>query len=271
MKKLIILTLAALMLLTTMFTGCVRVDLAEKNGPITTKNYDFTGFTGIDIGHAFDLTVTPSDKFSVSITAGANLLEHIDVHLDGATLVFGIDGWTDIWFSSWIAPPKVNITMPALNVLMLSGAARANVAGFRSSQDFDLHLSGAGEINMDMETGDFISEISGASRVDGALVASSSDIELSGASHIRLIGSGGDIKLHGSGASDANLKDYAVHNADINFSGASHVSLMVTGRMDVSLSGASSLDYAGHPDIAETDITGASKMSHIESPNTDTY
>jgi hypothetical protein len=266
MKKLIIGGMLIALLATSMvFAGCERVDLAEKNGPITTQSYNFTDFTGIDVGYAFELIVTPSSSYSVTITAGENVLDHINVHQDGSVLVFDIDNWIDIWWTSFYNP-KVNITMPMLEKLELSGASKATVTGFSSEHDFDLHVSGASEIDLDMAVGDFFTEISGASHVDGHLTAISSDIGLSGASRIKLTGSGGNIRLEGSGASDVDLKGYAVNNASIDFSGASHASMTVNGRLDVELSGASSLDYYGNPTIGSTDISGSSSMNHKTTP-----
>jgi hypothetical protein len=261
----IVIAIIGVIIAGTALTGCVRVNLAEKNGPITTKNYDFTDFTGIDIGYAFELVVTPSANYSVSISAVENVLKHINIHQDGTILVFEVDGWTDIWFSGWYNP-KVNITMPVLTDLKLSGASKANVTGFNSEHDFDLRVSGASEIDLDMTTGDFVTELSGASHVDGHLIAASSHMELSGASHIKLTGSGGDIRLEGSGASDVDLKGYTVDDVNIDFSGASHISLDINGRLDVSLSGVSSLDYTGNPVLGNIDITGSSSMNHVTAP-----
>jgi hypothetical protein len=257
--------LVALLATFMLCVGCVKVDLAEKNGPITTQGYNFTAFTGIDIGYAFELIVTPSSNFSVSITAGENVLQHIKVHQDGSVLAFEIDNWIDIWWTSFYNP-KVSITMPVLEKLELSGASKATVTGFSSEHDFDLHVSGASEIDLDMTVGDFFTEISGASHVDGKMSAKNSDIGLSGASRIKLSGSSGDIRLEGSGASDADLRGYTVEDASIDFSGASHASLTVNGRLDVELSGASSLDYYGNPTIGSTDISGSSSMNHKTAP-----
>jgi len=244
----------------TALTGCVKVNLAEENGPLTTQSYDFTGFTGIDIGNAFELTVTPSDNYSVSVTAGKNLLDHIRVGQDGNTLVFEIDGWTNTWFSSWYSYPKVNITMPALTLLKLSGAAKATVTGFQSDNNFNLELSGASHLNLDMATGDFRAEFSGASDASGTLTTKDLNIELSGASNIAFTGSGNNIWIRGSGASQAKMASFSVNDADIHFSGASHIRLEVTGRMDVELSGASSLEYGGNPVLGNIETSGASDM-----------
>ncbi len=264
MKKLIIITLIIGAIITgSILTGCVKVNLAEENGPLKTQTYDFTDFTGIEIGHAFELVVTQSENYSVTVTAGEKVLENIHVRQDGTTLVFDIDGWTNLWFSSWYSAHKVKITMPVLSVLKLSGAAKANVTGFKSAHAFNLELSGASEINMDMATGDFIADISGSSSIEGSLTAADLDIELSGASNIKLTGSGGNIRIKGSGASDVEMLSFSVNDADIRLSGASHINLEVNGRLDVHLSGAASLEYSGHPTLGNIETSGASDMDHV--------
>ena len=113
---------------------------------------------------------------------------------------------------------------------------------------------------MDMETGDFECEISGASEVTGYLKATSSYIVLSGASKIKINGSAGDIKIDASGASQVDLANFTVNDADISFSGASDGSLNINGRLDVSLSGGSFLEYGGNPILGDFNVTGGSEL-----------
>jgi hypothetical protein len=264
MKRfLLILTIIAVLIPGVALTGCIKVNLAEENGPLKTKAYDFSDFTGIDIGNAFELVVTPSENYSVSITAGEKIMEHITVEQKGTTLVFGIEGWTNVWFASWYASPKVKITMPVLNLLKVSGAATADVTGFKSAHDFNLELSGSSELNFDMETGDFNADVSGSSDISGKLTAADLYIELSGASSIDLRGSGGNILLKGSGASDIDLSAFSVKDADVRLSGATEASLEVNGRLDTDLSGASSFSYSGHPTLGNIETSGASDVEHI--------
>ena len=248
--------LVLVVLSAAVLAGCVRVDLREQAGPITTQQYFFTDFTGIDVGYAFEVTITPSDNYSIAITAGKNAFENIDVHKDGSILVIDVDNW----FINWFVSPKLTITMPVLNELELSGASKGTASGFRSSQDLKLHFSGASELDIDMETGDFFAELSGASKITGRLISSDTEIDLSGASRVSLTGSGGNINLHGSGASNVDLLAFTVNNAYLDFSGASRITLDVNGRLDVSLSGASSLEYTGNPVLGEIDLSGASNI-----------
>jgi hypothetical protein len=261
MKKIILGTILVIMLVYgLMLPGCIRRDLSEKNGPITTQTYDFTGFTGVDAGSALQLEVTAGDTYSVTITAGQNLFDHIRVVKSGSILKIYTEGWSiNWWWGNYT--PKVTITMPVLETIYISGAADGTVTGFKSDKDLSLKASGASKLNLDMDTGFFTADISGASNVNGRLNASSSDITISGASDINLSGSGGNIKLSGSGASTASLRYFTVDDADVELSGASNGSVDVSGRLDVDLSGASDLNYYGNPTMGNIRTTGASDLN----------
>jgi len=263
MKKIIFASLIISVILSLAFlAGCVRVDLREQAGPITTRQYSLSDFTGIDVGYAFEVEIIPSDNYSVTITAGENSFENINVYKSGSTLVVDVDNWFVIWFVT----PKLTVTMPVLTELELSGASKSTAIGFRSPHDLKLHLSGASQLDMDIEAGDFFAELSGASKINGRLISSGTEIELSGASSVSLTGSGGNINLHGSGASRADMVDFTVNNAYIDLSGASHARLDINGRLEVDLSGASSLEYKGSPSLGEIDLSGASSIEPITSP-----
>jgi hypothetical protein len=262
MKKYISsIVLIAVLISLMAFAGCVRVDMAEKSGPLSTQTYDNTGFTGVDVGSALDLEITQGDSYSVTITAGKNIFDHIHVTQSDNILKISITSWSFGWW--WgRSTPRVNITMPVLNYLELSGASSGTAKGFKSGEDFIADVSGASDLNLDMETGRFTATVSGASNIKGRLTATGSDIDISGASDINLTGSGGDIKLQSSGASTAALMYYPVNNANVDFSGASNGSLDISGKLDVKLSGASDLKYTGNPTMGEIDISDASDLDH---------
>ena len=263
MKKTILgIALIVILLSLLMLMGCVRVNIAEKNGPITTRTYDNTGFTGVDVGSALNLEITQASTYSVAITAGEKVLDHVRVSQDGDRLKINMEGFSvNWWFGRGI--PKIKITVPSIAEVYLSGASDGSVTGFKSDKDFTVKVSGASDLDIDMETGYFTAAISGASNLKGILKATGSDIELSGASDIELTGSGGDLKLHASGASSLPLRYFKVNNAEVNFSGASDGSLDVSGRLDVKLTGASDLRYTGNPTLGNVDKSDASTLKEI--------
>lgn len=255
-KNIIIIGLILLLIAAAALGGCRKVPISEVNGLTITREYDFTDFTGVEVGHAFKLEITPSDTYKVTITAGEEVLDRIDVRKDGSILNIDMNDW----FFTWNIDTKVVITMPVLRDLDMSGASKGDVRGFKSSEDFTLEMSGASELDLDMETGDFDADISGASRLAGFLKAASSDIEISGASRSELRGEGGDTMIDASGASRIDMMDFTADNADIELSGASRAGLTINGELNADLSGASSLEYGGAPTMGRLDISNTSSI-----------
>ena len=260
MKKLILcIGLIAILLPVMIFTGCIRKNAEEAAGALTTKTYDYTGFTGVDIGSAMKLELSYGTEYSVAVTAGENLFKHLHVDKNGDTLKIYTDGWSINWW--WNnTTPKVVITMPTLEKLYISGASHGTVTGFKSGTALKLHASGASDLDMDIQTGMFTTEISGASNVKGQLTATGTDINISGASDINLTGTGGDFKMISSGASSSSLRYYVVNDADVQLSGASDGSLNISGTLNADLSGASTFNYYGAPKMGHISVTGASNL-----------
>ncbi len=259
-KLIIVIGLITVMLSVGLLAGCDRVPIGEGSGNKITKDFNYTGFTGIEIEDAFEVEVTYADTYSVTITAGENVMKRVDVSQSGDTLKIELDDWW--WF--WHATPKATITLPALRRLEISGASKGDVRGFRSNEDLTLELSGASELDIDMEAGEFYADISGASKLTGDLQTADAEIELSGASEVKLAGSGDNLNLNSSGASTTHLSVFTVDDADIELSGASHGEANIAGTLDVTLSGASSLKYYGNPDLGRVNVSGASTLEEAD-------
>lgn len=301
MKKARSAIIMVLLLTTLLFTGCRTV--VEGSGSIETREYDFTDFTKVEIGSAFDFEIVRSDSFSISITADDNMFEHIRVTKRGGTLTIDVVSrisWITV-FGFGFSTREAVITMPHLGSLDVSGASQGNVSGFESNQALDIDVSGAskvafpdltaGDIDVDisgassvgldgavrnlevdasgashielatLSTGNVRISLSGASSIDGELDSDSIVFDLSGASSARLRGSAGDAEIEGSGASRFHLADLMVNDADVTLTGASTADMNLDGRLDISLSGASSLDYRGTVTMRRIEISGGSTIN----------
>ncbi len=257
-KKAIVAVLMAVFVLSGLFAGCVG-GVIIGSGNLDSQQMDFTGFTRIEVGSAFEVDIVQSDSYHVSITADDNLFEHIQVSQAGETLKVGLKP-----LSGYVSGTlRAEITMPALTGLHLSGATRGSVEGFSSPEDFDLDLSGASSLHMsDMAASDIKFDLSGASSVSGNITATGDGhFDLSGASRIGLAGSASDIVIEASGASSVNLADLPVNNANVRLSGASQATVNLDGRLDANLSGASRLSYTGEPTLGNISTSASSTVS----------
>lgn len=225
---------------------------------------DFKGFSRLDIQNAFDVQITQSDTYAVSITSSEALVDYLSVAQQGETLTIMISPnhpFTDFALMRKIL--KAKITMPSIRSIALSGASKANVKGFESSDPFDLDISGASRVNLNrIKTGDCTFVVSGASNLDGEVTATNVKFNVSGASSVDLEGTAEDVQLNGSGASKFSLDQFVHQTATVTLSGASQATVDTRKRLDFSLSGASQFYFLSNPVTGKTEVLGASTVKH---------
>jgi hypothetical protein len=228
---------------------------------MTNQSFDFVDFNRIRVDGAVSIDIVRSDTFNIMVTAED--ISHIRVEKIGDTLRIGRRGFD--WMSLFRTRPHASVTMPELYELTLSGASQGKVRGFQSDRDFFLKLSGASHLEAGaMSTGKVWVEVSGASNFTGDIRAiGDARFDISGASRVELTGPGRDAVIELWGASQARLANLTLNNAAVNISGASSAFLRVNGKLDINLSGASHLEYAGNPSLGEIRVSGASTLRHM--------
>jgi len=230
--------------------------LINGSGRVVTKEMNFTDFTCLEIGSVFEVEIRESGSYLTAITADDNLFDYIKVSQEGETLKIRL---TPTYNYSGVTL-KAEITMPKLSGLHLYGATKGTIKGFQSSNDFNLQLSGASYLNMDMAAGDTKFEISGATKVTGTLEARDTEFRVSEASKVELEGSANKMTLNASGASKLKLASFPLDEANVTLSGASEATIRVSGRLDVILTGASKLYYKGDPMIGDIMVSDTSAI-----------
>ena len=116
MKKLILTALLSVLLLVTFLaSGCggilVPEDGETEPGELETRQYDFTEFTHVDIGSAFEYEIQKADTYSISITADSNLFDDIRVIKVGQTLDIGIE-FPGVTVTIWNVAPSLQAVIP---------------------------------------------------------------------------------------------------------------------------------------------------------------
>jgi hypothetical protein len=200
----------------------------------------FSGFDRVKVSHAFRASINQGDTFSVVVSIDDNLVEYLDVAKRGRTLVIGLK--PDMRLSLQGVTMEAEVSMPYLTGLDLSGASRVAVNGFRSDEDLDVRLSGAGKLQGDIEAGDMRLDISGAGRV-------------------MLKGSADDLRVDASGASNVDLSSVEVGQAEVDASGASEVTVNVAGKLDAKASGGSWVRYLGSPARETVSASGGASIT----------
>ncbi|MFC1964784.1 head GIN domain-containing protein [Chloroflexota bacterium] len=223
MKKLIVVVFNVMVLLVSgLMVGCGFVPTGS--GDLETEEYDFGDFNKVEISGTLEFEISRSSAYSISVTADDNVIEKVFVTKRGDTLKIDLETFPRLGSITL----KTVITMPQLRGLDISGAARGTIYGFNSTDDVHIRLSGA-------------------SKVEGNIIAGNADFDVGGASIIQLEGSAKDMVADVIGASYLRLGDFTVNNASITLMGVSTGTVNVSGRLDADLQGVTKLSYIGEP------------------------
>ena len=264
MRQTNLIALAMLLALSSLSGGCdysptVDVDInigeGEKikgSGEVVRLELDFDDFTRVVLTHAARGTIAQGDEYRVVIRVDDNIVDRLrvnraKVHVEGDTARAGGTRSGDELkielengsYSNLTL--DVEIAMPNVTSLGLSGAASAEISGFAVAHAVDFDLSGASRLSGKINTGPLHCRLSGASR-------------------LQLSGIGDDLVARASGASRLQLGDFVCADADVDFSGASRGTIHIQGNLDARLTGASSLNYKGNPTLGSVSTSGASTL-----------
>ncbi len=111
----------------------------KGSGNVVTNSMDISGFNKIDAGHTFQVTITQSEDYSVVINSDDNLVEHLDVRLDGDTLIINLTNRKSVWNATL----EAEVSLPELTAVGFHGASHGNLHGIASDSDFTASVSGA--------------------------------------------------------------------------------------------------------------------------------
>lgn len=194
----------------------------QGEGPVEKSKRTATTFHKIRAGNAMKLKVEAGSAPSVEVSAQQNLLKHIITKVDGDTLVIE----TDASISTQEAM-QVSIVASSLESLELSGAATAQVSGFKGDS-IRIECSGAADAT--------VSGLYGIAELHG-----------SGAAQVKLDIAGlTKLSIEGSGASQFELGSGALSEVKVELSGASSFRSKATAeKLDFRANGASKIEFGG--------------------------
>ncbi len=91
---------------------------------MSTKEYNLSGFTRINVRFAMEVEIVRADSYSVTITGSDPLINNIEVNLEGDKLVLGYNLNLVSFFTAPFTRARARITLPDLRELNITGAAQ---------------------------------------------------------------------------------------------------------------------------------------------------
>jgi hypothetical protein len=186
----------------------------EGSGVAATETRDVAPFGAVDLAGSNNVTIRVGGKQSVVVSADDNLLDRVTARVEGGTLVIA----TTPGNMSTRSPMSVDVTVPALDALTLSGSGTVVAEGI-DAQRFRVSLPGSGVL-----------------RAGGRAMTL-------------------EVGLSGSG--DAQLETLVAKDVDAVLGGSGRIVVTATNSLTADVPGSGAIFYRGDPAQVATNVTGS--------------
>lgn len=199
-------------------------------------------FTKVSFGVPGSLFIKTGPQFSLVIEGNKNIIDDIETEVKGGRLIIKIENWRMSFNGEKVT---VNITMPRIEGLSVSGSGKAQIMDPVQADNLDLSVSGSGKL------------VTAALNVDklGCGISGSGDI---------ILGSGGSVddgEISISGSGSFSGEDVEIDHLDISISGSGNCLCKVGDTLEAGVSGSGDVIYIGNPKI-DARVSGS---GHIRS------
>jgi hypothetical protein len=216
------------------------------------RDFDLSGFDGIDIATGIDANVSQADQFSVRArSASGAALDNLRLNVEDGVLTARFEtsfldfilggGLVGMLFNSGNAV-TLDITLPILSTASASSRANIEVR----------NLAGA-TLELDASSGSGVS-------LDG-ITLESLTISASSGSDVEASGQAGHIRLDASSGSDIDAEGLSATTAELSASSGSDIAATVTRSVRAEASSGADIDISGNPADRDTDASSGGDIS----------
>lgn len=199
-----------------------------------------SGFTKVIFGVSGNLYIRQGSVYSLEIEGPRSVLDEIDTEVSGGRLLIKRDVWG---FTFKDEKVTINLMMPDLEGLSVSGSGNAEVYEFTNLDDLELNVSGSGKILMNrLNADDLFCGISG-----------SGDILLKGN------GSADRAEISISGSGSFRGEEVEIDKIEVKLSGSGTCYCKAGDSLEAHVSGSGSVFYSGNPRV-DARVSGSGRV-----------
>ena len=197
----------------------------------TKETRDVRGFTKVSFGVSGNLYIKIGSEFRLEIEGDRRAVEETETEVSGDRLVIKRENWR----MSFNGDQRVtiNITMPGIEGLGVSGSGKAQIMDAVQADDLNLNVSGSGKL--------YTAELN----------ADELDCGISGSGDI-ILGSGGSVddgEISISGSGSFSGENVEIDHLSVHVSGSGDCLVKVGDSLEARISGSGDVDYIGRPSV----------------------
>jgi hypothetical protein len=213
------------------------------SGSATKRSYNLTGFNGVSLAGSQDVIVSVGPAHSVRAEGEAEMLDRLDMSVEGRSLRIGMKRGNWLNFGSR-SKTRIFVTLPAIEAAAVAGSGDMRIDRVQGSR-FSGRVAGSGDLQigaMRVGEAEFAISGSGGIRASGTAqrasssVTGSGDIDIGGletrTARVAVVGSG-DVRARAMQQANVTIRG----SGDVSISGSAKCSVSKKGSGDVRCGG----------------------------------
>ncbi len=209
------------------------------SGDFKTETRSVSNFHALEIDVPGEIEVRVDSVFKVEVTCEENIIDDLETIVDDGTLEISFDRRV---YS--VDDLKIIVYAPAWDAFELNGSGNIKVRDLITGTKLTLDISGSGNIDV-------------PNAVFGQF-----DLRISGSGDIELDGEGDHLEATLDGSGDIDAVECPVKTAEADLTGSGNIRLYVTDTLDVEIDGSGNVEYKGEPQVTKN-ISGSGKIKKI--------
>ncbi|MCF4102813.1 DUF2807 domain-containing protein [Gillisia sp. M10.2A] len=242
MKKLLL--LASLIVLSTNIS-CAQ---GWRNSKRITGNKDLTSTTrsvgeynAVSVYGPMDVELVAGNEGTLKIEAESNLIEYITTQVEGGNLKIAIERGVNLQASRNMSI-KITVPFKDIEAVRLTGSGDIWNTDVIKSQEFQVEVTGSGDITLDLKADTVIGGITG-----------SGDITFKGDTN--------RLKCSVKGSGDFKAFNLNANDVKASVTGSGDIEIMATQELKASVSGSGDITYKGNPEKQDFKTSGSGSVS----------
>jgi len=258
MKKLTLLSISLLFLLSLLNTGCFwdfPGRCIDGKGSLTSETRDIKDFDEVELDISADVVLHYDSVFKVEVKAQSNLLAEIKTEKRGNRLVIESS-------ECFRGTPTITIEvyLPKLRAVTLNSSGHISSSDRFKADALALTIAGSGDITLDADANTLTNNISGSGDLIWNGKSAYVETNISGSGDFNWESGAADeyfVNIAGSGGTYSF--NAPVKSADIKVSGSGNIEVNAEENLKVNITGSGNVYYKGKPSIS-VNITGSGKL-----------
>lgn len=211
------------------------------NGDYTTQTRNVNPYDEISVTGSFEVTLVSGAEGTLKIQGESNLLEHLLTEVKGKELKISVERGYQL-VESRRMPITIEVPVEHIDALTLTGSGDIIGKDQLQADDFEVKLTGSGDIELDLK----------AQRIKG---------KVTGSGDVVLRGSTVDLDCEVTGSGDFQATNLKAQQVTATVSGSGDIEIHASEALQARVQGSGDISYKGNPKKQNFKTFGSGSIS----------